>query len=63
MDFGSRKAIQNYAKSKGHNVATSVSKNVDYLVIGEKPGGSKLTKAKKLGVKIISEKEFFDMVP
>ena len=63
MDFGSRKAIQNYAKSKGHKVATSVSKNVDFLVTGEKPGGSKLTKAKKLGVNIISEKEFFDMVP
>ena len=63
MEFGGRKKIQQYAREKGHKVATSVSKNIDYLVVGEKPGASKVKKANKLAVKIITEKEFFDMVP
>ena len=39
----------------------SVSKEVDYVVAGEEPG-SKLTKAKKLGIKILDEKEFLGML-
>ncbi|MDD5692952.1 MAG: NAD-dependent DNA ligase LigA [Patescibacteria group bacterium] len=39
----------------------SVSKSTDYLVVGENPG-SKLTKAEKLGIKIISEEEMLKML-
>lgn len=39
----------------------SVSKNTDYLVVGENPG-SKLEKAKKIGVKIVSEEEFLKLI-
>jgi len=44
----------------GGNVSSSVSKETDYVVCGESPG-SKSEKAKKLGVKIISEEEFLKM--
>lgn len=45
----------------GKNLA-AVSANVDYLVAGDKMGPAKLKKAEKLGVKIISEEEFADLI-
>lgn len=45
----------------GGHPSSSVSQKTDYLVLGSNPS-SKLDKAKKLGVKIIKEKEFLQMV-
>jgi DNA ligase (NAD+) len=45
----------------GGEVSSSVSKETDYVVAGESPG-SKFERAKKLGVKIISEEEFLKMI-
>ena len=45
----------------GRNLA-AVSGNVDYIVAGDNMGPAKLKKAEKLGVKIISEEEFFSMI-
>jgi len=45
----------------GGKVSGSVSKNTSYVVAGEE-AGSKLADAKKLGVKIIGEKEFLNML-
>jgi len=45
----------------GGDVSSSVSKNTDYVVVGENPG-SKYKKAKKLKVKIINEKEFLRLI-
>jgi len=42
---------------QGGNVTGSVSKKTDYVVVGEE-AGSKLVKARELGIKIITEKEF-----
>ena len=48
-------------RSLGGDVSSEVSKNVDYVVAGEEPG-TKYEKAKKLGIRIISEKEFLAMI-
>ena len=45
----------------GGGVSESVSKSTSYVVVGAEPG-SKSEKAKKLGIKIINEKEFLDLV-
>ena len=47
-------------ESLGGKVTGSVSKKTDYVLAGEETG-SKLDKAQKLGVKIISEVEFLKM--
>ncbi|MGO2101412.1 MAG: NAD-dependent DNA ligase LigA [Psychroflexus halocasei] len=48
-------------KNSGKNTS-SISKKTDYLVAGDKMGPSKLQKAEKLGVKIIFEDEFANLV-
>ncbi len=45
----------------GKNLA-AVSGSVDYIVAGEKMGPAKLKKAEKLGIRILSEEEFFRMI-
>ena len=44
-------------QSQGGQVMAAVSKNLDYLVAGENPG-SKLTKARQLGIRILNQKDF-----
>ena len=44
-------------ESKGAKVSNSVSGKTTGLVVGEEPGNSKLTKARKLEVPILSEEE------
>jgi len=59
-DFG-RSQAERIVREHGGNASSSVSKNTDYLVSGEKPG-SKYEKAKRLGIKIISENDFKEML-
>ena len=47
--------------SLGGQTSSSVSKNTDFVLAGES-AGSKLAKAQSLGVKVISEEEFLDMI-
>ncbi|MDD2229765.1 MAG: NAD-dependent DNA ligase LigA [Candidatus Cloacimonetes bacterium] len=58
----SRKDMESLIISHGGKILSGVSKSLDYLILGEKPG-SKLTKAEKLGtVKIINEDELLAML-
>ncbi len=45
----------------GGDVSESVSKKTDYVVAGNEPG-LKYEKAKQLGIKILTEKEFLIMI-
>jgi len=56
-----RPQASDYVKQNGGIIASSVSKDIDYVVVGDKPG-SKYNKAKKLGLTIIDEKEFKKLV-
>lgn len=57
----SRTSIKEKLESLGAKVAGSVSKKTDYVLAGEE-AGSKYTKAVELGVKILSEEEFKNML-
>ena len=48
----SRDEVKNLLMSKGAKVTSSISKKTDYLIAGEN-AGSKLDKAKSLGVRIV----------
>ncbi len=49
-------------EANGGKVLSGVSGKLDFLIVGEKPGASKIDKASKLGVKMISEEEFLRML-
>ena len=56
----SREEARKHVEALGAKTASSVSKKIDYVVLGEEEG-SKADKARKLGLKIISEDEFLRM--
>lgn len=56
-----RKEAEDLIEKFGGKTSSSVSKKTDYLLAGEE-AGSKLTKAQTLGVTIISEEEFSNML-
>ena len=56
-----RDGIQTKLLELGAKPTSSVSKKTDYLIVGEK-AGSKLDKAKSLGVKVLTEEEFESML-
>ena len=57
----SREQAKEKIRSLGGEISESVSKNTSYVIAGN-ASGSKLEKAKKLGVKIIAEKEFLKVI-
>lgn len=59
-DFG-RDEIKEIIRNNGGAVASSVSKNTSFVLVGEKPGSKKVD-AEKLGIQIISEQEFKKLI-
>ena len=60
-DLG-REEAEDLLREKGATVTSSVTRNTTALIAGAKPGASKVTKAEKLGIKIISEAEFRELI-
>lgn len=60
-DLG-REEAEDLLREKGATVTSSVTKNTTALIAGAKPGASKVTKAEKIGIKIISEAEFHELI-
>lgn len=58
----SRDELRQMIEQHGGKAAGSVSGKTDYLLAGENMGATKLEKAEKLGVSIISETEFIQML-
>jgi len=57
----SRDEAKEEIKKNGGGVSSSVSKKTSYVVVGDEPG-EKLEEAKRLGVKVLSEREFLDLI-
>lgn len=61
LEHFSRDGINQKLEELGAKTSSSVSKKTDYVIAG--PGaGSKLTKAQDLGVRVLTEQEFLDML-
>lgn len=52
--------VEAFFEKNGAKCVHSVSKKLTYLITGDKPGSSKVSKATELGVEIIGEEEFYN---
>ena len=57
----SREEAKHLALQKGAKIASAISKNTDFLIVGNKPG-NKEKKAKDLNITILTEKEWLKML-
>ena len=57
-----RDEIKEVIEQNGGKAASSVSSKTSYVLAGDDPGENKITKAKELKVKIISEEEFINLI-
>jgi len=62
MQGGNREGMKKQAKKLGAKVGSSITGKTDMLVIGRKVGAVKLKKAEILGVKVVSESEYFKLI-
>lgn len=61
LDTLGRDEAKDKIRELGGDVSSSISKETDYVVVGSEPG-SKYEKAKQLKIKMLTEKEFLDML-
>ena len=57
----SREAVKEKLRDLGADISESVNSKTDLVIVGEEPG-SKYEKAIKLGIRVIKEKEFLEMI-
>ncbi len=58
----SRAAAKSLIEENSGSVVSSVNKKLKYLVIGEKPTNRKIDQAKELGIKILSQEEWLNLL-
>ena len=61
LELFSRNEITDLIEARGGQVTSAVSKNTDFVIVGENPG-SKYTKALELGIKVLTEEEFMKLI-
>jgi len=61
LEHYTRSGAASLIKERGGKVIDSVSKKTDFLLVGHDPG-SKLAKAQQLGIRILNENEFIEML-
>ena len=62
FELMSRDELKKKIEDNGGKVGSSISSKTSYLIAGDKMGPSKRTKAESLGVPIISEQDFLNMI-
>ncbi len=62
LELGSREAVEEIIKNLGGSAQNSVTKDTTFLVVGEVPGASKISKAKKYGISQIDEAQLKSML-
>ena len=62
FEFHSREEYKSMIELHSGKLTTSISKKTDYILAGENMGPSKYEKAGKLGITILTEKEFLSMI-
>ena len=58
----SRAEAKSLIEENAGSIVSSVTKKLDYLVTGEKPTNRKVEQAKNLGIKILTQKEWYDLL-
>ena len=62
LDSMGREEAEDNLRKKGATITSGVVKTTTALIVGTKPGKSKLEKAEKLGIKIITEADFLKLI-
>lgn len=62
LDSMGREEAEDILRRKGATITSGVVKTTTALIVGAKPGKSKLEKAEKLGIKIITEADFLKLI-
>ena len=57
-----RNELKKSIEDNGGKVSSSISKKTSFIVVGENMGPSKKVKAETLGVKMITEQDFIEMI-
>jgi DNA ligase (NAD+) len=62
MIHGTREEMRTEARKLGANTQNAVTGKTDFLVCGDDVGAVKIHKARELGVHILTEKEYYEML-
>ena len=58
----SRAEAKSLIEKNSGQVVSSVNKKLNYLIVGEKPTNRKVVQAKEMGIKILSQEDWFNLL-